>query len=251
MNYADISQSVKDKYTRSLARSPDAARFYAKLRDGTASMPDVLRYSTTAADVLTDTFGEEFKKFFPQGLGMDDVAAILPDGLRKNCMDVLDASRRTITRKNTNAGIGIQGLGLEPDTDRIDGLTKHLGENLVDGVLPEETKALVRNLANSEVDRSIRENVKFLDSTGLRATVTRQYSGKGLRDGPCQWCIDREGTDVPIDEAEDRGMFARHEGCGCTIDYTTSKGTQRQADWTHNKWADRPDVLEQRKTIGL
>ena len=251
MTNKEIAASVKDKYTRALVRSPAAARFYAKLRDGTATMTDVLKFSDVAADTLTETFGIEFRANFPNGIPMDAVSEIVPDGLRKNCMDVLDASRVAVTAKNKKAGSGIQGMRLDPDGDRIDGLTKHMSENLVNGELPANTKSLIRNLANSEVDRSIKENVKFLDASGMKTTVTRIYSGKGLRDGPCQWCIDREGTDVPVGEAEERGMFARHEGCGCQIDYKTEKGTQRQTDWTHNKWADKPEVLEARKQIGL
>ena len=251
MTNKEKAVSIKNKYSRSLARSPDVARFYAKLRDGTATMIDVLKFSDVSADVLTGIYGTEFKAMFPNGIAPDDVVEIVPDGLRKNCMDVLGASRVTVTAKNKKAGSGIQGLRLDPDNDRIDGLTKHLSENLVDGELPADTKALVRNLVNSEVDRSIKENVKFLDASGMKTTVTRVYSGKGLKDGPCQWCLDREGTDVPVGEAEARGMFARHEGCGCQIDYKTEKGTQRQTDWTHNKWADKPEVLEARKQIGL
>ena len=53
MTNKEIATSVKDKYTRALVGSPAAARFYAKLRDGTATMTDVLKFSDVAADTLT------------------------------------------------------------------------------------------------------------------------------------------------------------------------------------------------------
>lgn len=251
MTNKEISASIKEQYTRAVAKNPKAARFYAKLRDGTAKMADVLEYSGVAADTLTAIMGAEFKKQFPTGIPPDAITEIVPDDLRKNCTDVLDASRITITNKNRKAGIGIQGQELEPDSERIDGLTKHIAENLTDGELPADAGAMIRNLANSEVDRSIRENVRFLDRSGVTTTVSRQYTGKGLKDGPCQWCIDRQGDHVPVKEAQSRGMFERHTGCGCTIDYETDKGTQRQADWTKDAWKDQPETLEERRHIGL
>lgn len=252
MAYKEISDTIKYKYTNALANDQDIRRFFAKLRYGSAQFPDVLKMSTKAADILTSVFGAEFQAEFPTGIPPDALLAILPNDLRKCCADVLDASRSVITSKNQNADIGIQGLELEPDADRINNLAKHLSESLTDeGMLPAETRGLVRNLVNSETDRAIKENVRFLERAGVNATVSREYTGSGLKDGPCEWCMARVGTHVPVSEAISMGMFERHEGCGCTIDYETEKGTKRQVDWTHNKWADTEETLEKRKIIGL
>ena len=82
-----------------------------------------------------------------------------------------------------------------------------------------------------------RENAQLRAELGLETTVVRVYDGVGLKGGkePCQWCMDREGV-WTYDEAISNGVFERHPGCGCTIEYHTSKGTQRQTDWTTNTW---------------
>ena len=69
------------------------------------------------------------------------------------------------------------------------------------------------------------ENAKLRDELGLETTVVRVYDGVGLKGGsePCEWCISREGV-YSCADAMDNGVFERHPGCGCTIEYHTSKG---------------------------
>ena len=43
---------------------------------------------------------------------------------------------------------------------------------------------------------------------------------------------------MPYSEAYAKGAFQRHPGCGCELIYKVGKRTQRQSDWTRNKWED-------------
>ena len=89
---------------------------------------------------------------------------------------------------------------------------------------------------NRVVDSNIRSNAEFMDDAGMKVTVTRIYDGRGLHGGKdrCKWCLERCGTDVPYHEALSRGMFERHNGCGCTIIYKTARGTTYQD--SKGKW---------------
>ncbi len=66
-------------------------------------------------------------------------------------------------------------------------------------------------------------NAEFQSDAGYKRTVPRYYDGVGLSEGRvCEWCLDKCGVDVPYDEAYEQGMFARHEGCGCIIEYNNN-----------------------------
>lgn len=84
------------------------------------------------------------------------------------------------------------------------------------------------------------ENAKLRDELGLETTVIRMYDGVGLKGGsePCEWCISREGV-YSCADAMDNGVFERHPGCGCTIEYHTSRGVDVQTDWRTNTWESR------------
>lgn len=84
------------------------------------------------------------------------------------------------------------------------------------------------------------ENAKLRDELGLETTVVRVYDGVGLKGGaePCEWCISREGV-YSYADAVDNGVFERHPGCGCTIEYHTSRGVDVQTDWRTNTWESR------------
>lgn len=103
----------------------------------------------------------------------------------------------------------------------------------LDNALTDPTITAVRKY----YDDFQRENMKLRDELGLETTVVRVYDGVGLKGGkePCEWCISREGA-YSYEDAVTNGVFERHPGCGCTIEYYTSAGSQRQTDWTTNTW---------------
>lgn len=94
--------------------------------------------------------------------------------------------------------------------------------------------------ARKYYDDFLRENAKLRDELGLETTVVRVYDGVGLKGGkePCEWCIAREGV-YSYEDAVANGVFERHPGCGCTIEYHTSRGVEVQTDWTTNTWESR------------
>lgn len=85
-----------------------------------------------------------------------------------------------------------------------------------------------------------KENARLRNELGLETTVVRVYDGVGLKGGkePCEWCISREGA-YSYEDAVSNGVFERHPGCGCSIEYHTSRGVEVQTDWTTNTWESR------------
>lgn len=108
-------------------------------------------------------------------------------------------------------------------------------------------------LSRKVLDDNGKKNIHDASAAGLETRVVRSYDDVGLHDGKdeCKWCKSREG-DWSYREAVRNGVFERHPGCECTIDYVTSRGTQRQTNWRDNTWEDvqDPDTLKMRQKNG-
>lgn len=113
--------------------------------------------------------------------------------------------------------------------------------------------AAVTTMSQKVLDDSGKENMAAASSAGLETHVIRSYDDVGLHDGKdeCEWCKSREG-DWGYRDAIRNGVFERHPGCECTIDYVTEKGTQRQTNWQSNTWQDvqDPETLKTRQRYG-
>lgn len=139
---------------------------------------------------------------------------------------------------NDAAGVGIKPILPGFNQERVDGLVDLLSSA---ELITDESWVLgepIVNFHQNIVDESIRQNAEFHDGAGLQVTVTRRYDGVGLRKKgvPCEWCLAREGS-FTYSDALASGVFQRHEGCGCIIDYTSKKGvitrsTSRRSGWT-------------------
>lgn len=88
-------------------------------------------------------------------------------------------------------------------------------------------------------DDSMKANAQAADNMGLEVRVSREYDGVGLHGGrdACNWCIERCGENMSLNEAYAKGAFQRHPGCGCIIEYTSATGetTRQGRDW---KWSE-------------
>lgn len=74
-------------------------------------------------------------------------------------------------------------------------------------------------------DDALKYNAENASGVGLEVRVSRTYDGVGLSNGRvCQWCKDRECTDVTLSEAYRIGVFQRHDGCECIIEYVSTRG---------------------------
>lgn len=100
-------------------------------------------------------------------------------------------------------------------------------------------------------DDNLKKNASAAENVGLEVRVTREYDGVGLSGGrQCQWCLDRCGENMTLQEAYAKGAFQRHDGCNCIIEYTSNKGVKTIQTGKYSGW-NFGDELEKRKSIGL
>lgn len=250
MEYKEAYDKIKREFERTIASDKATARFYAKLRDGTASYADATAFANRSGRILAETCGEQLEMFFGEGgIPPDAIAQLMPPVLREECETVLKNSSQVQKSINKKAGLQLNPVDVPVNDGRISGLVTHMEETGIQ----KESGELIANLAMSHVDDTILSNAEFQSRSGLRVTVSRYYDDVGVnhRTEDCQWCLDRTGVDVPYREAKSRGMFERHPGCNCTLEYHTEKRTDRQTNWTRNEWRDSREIIEQRKKIGI
>lgn len=104
-------------------------------------------------------------------------------------------------------------------------------------IVKDQIQVLILHWFRRSVDDTESINADASNNLGLETTVVRKYDGIGLHDGkdPCQWCINKAGS-WTYDDAKANGVWARHEGCGCTIEYITKKGEKQLLNGLNGTW---------------
>ncbi len=89
-------------------------------------------------------------------------------------------------------------------------------------------RRMMETNSRKSADDSLKYNAENASGAGLEVRVTREYDGVGVNHGKerCQWCLDRCGENMTLEEAYRIGAFQRHPGCGCIIEYISKKGVK-------------------------
>ena len=246
MEYETQLKSLLKMFQKQMDSDRDVAKFYAKCRDGTATYADVYTLADKAGVKMSDLLKKQILEQFPNGIPPEAVDAIIPPALREQCDAVIAGADRVQTIVNKKAGIGIAPAEMHPDEDRILGLAEHFKES----GFTDEAVELITNLSKATVDETIRTNAEFQNDSGMKVTVTRIYDEK-VKKKITGIIGDLITTDRKYSTAVEMGMFERHPGCGCRIEYHTAKGSKIQSNWKHNVWMDSDSILKFRRGLGL
>lgn len=244
---------LTDYYRRLLEADKELSGLRKEIAKG--DLAALQKYSTRAGQIEIKALQEASMR--------DGYSSLLESGNLKNTLDavfqvnyqaVANASQAAQKAANQAAGLGIKA-SVSDYEDIADDIANKLAEY-------EDVREGLDKMANDIVlqsqkyaDESERKSASFANDSGLEVLVTREYDDVGVHTTdkgggqPCQWCLDRCGTDVPYQEAYDRGMFERHPGCGCIITYKTKRGIFRQGkgDWEQNQWAEVSDRERERR----
>lgn len=162
------------------------------------------------------------------GMDEDQLTAVLNPLLKEMSTQVGNAVAIVQKKINRSAGIGLNALVPEysPETARS------VARNIVSGMetaealkdLPEVGKQIV-NEAMKVVDEGLRMNAEAHYRSGLETKIIRRYDDVGVhnRKDPCEWCLSRAGEYSSYMDAYNAGVFERHPGCGCTVEYHVGK----------------------------
>lgn len=246
-------EKALSKYRNAAEKDKELRKYENQVGKGIADLETVQNYSRRAGEISSYVLGDVLHDIEDEATRNQVVSAVL----KENYQNVI-ANTKTVQKSvNESAGVGLNPILADYDAGIADEISNSISRY-------EDVEAGISAVANDIVvqsqkyaDSSMRKNAEFQSNSGMEVLVTREYDDVGVHTTDkgggevCQWCLSRCGTDVPYDEAYQRGMFERHPGCGCVITYKTKKGTFRQGkgDWETNNWHTVREAKERERRI--
>ncbi len=211
-DYKEIWQS----FVKNISNNKNLKDLIKMLDSGKATYKEAQRYSSSLANYLVDFLSLENPTDAEQVLDTLKNSTICKSFF-KEVDEYTYSMQKALNEMND---IGLNAVKVKQPRELISG----------DTLLSDDYEKDINNLAskvelnaNKHIDTVQQANARFQSGVGYGVTVSRTYDGNGLSDGrSCKWCLSRVGHDVPYREAYKRGMFQRHEGCHCIIEYNNN-----------------------------
>lgn len=242
----EIYEKIKERYDGLVASDKDMTLITDWIREGKAHYSQAEVYAERSGKYLSQAMREVIRlEDLPDNTLYYNIAEkTIGRALEDNYKLMAEAARVAQENMNKEAGIGLKAAVPEMNRDRIHRIVDTAAgadtQEKLDAALGEPVKTYSRTV----IDDAKRANARLHDEAGLEVRVEREYDGVGLHNGTdvCEWCKEREGS-FTYEEAIRIGVFARHDGCGCIINYTSKKGTRTRST---DKWSWH-DVIEDPK----
>lgn len=247
--YSNIKKSFDAKYEKAQLLGEPLHNVFERIKSGNATFRDADMYAVEVGSMLSDALKEHMilDNMPNQTLYRNIAQKTIGTGLKDGYGLVSNISAVIQEEINNSAGIGIKVVKPKLEVGRVDSIVDKAvaakSQEELDNVLTEPVETFTRQI----VDDTQKANARLHNRAGLEVKVEREYDGVGLHDGTdaCEWCINRAGT-WTYDKAMAAGVFERHEGCGCIIDYTSKKGerTQSTEKYSGFKQIENPEEKE-------
>ena len=184
--------------------------------NGTATYAEALEYSSLLSKLLVESASEVYPNDSQKVLGM-----LKNTQYCRNYFNHVDKYLYDLQSSlNKDSGLGMKPVKMIKYNQLLDQSVSSSDDYKAD---IEKYKSKAELSANKHVDTYQQYNAKTQTKAGYKVTVSRTYDGVGLSDKrACTWCLERAKSNVPYDEAFKNGMFQRHEGCHCIIEYNNN-----------------------------
>lgn len=194
----------------------DLKKDIQRARDGT--LRDVHSFSNKVGDALADAFGSITTEELPEGTMFFNIAdRVMRPPINDAYKMVSDVADEVQTASNKRAGLGLKSIRPPIEEDRIKGLIDAVTSAeyaQTEHFLDYPVKCLIDHFA----DHHMEKNAEFLDNSGVFTEVIRTAEANC-----CAWCSEKAGTYDGYREAQDNEVFARHDGCRCTVEIRSGR----------------------------
>ena len=235
MDTDKILRTIREEFQEQLAANDKVQRLINKIHQGKATYADAQDIAIQAGDTLSDLFRQHLPDALVDGRLYEETADKL---IRQPLMDayrVSSSNAAEVQRQlNDAAGIGIDAIVPEANTDQIDGIIHGISSAQDYYYYQESFLDQVENFAEGVVDDTVRANADFHQEAGLSPTIERRTDGKC-----CAWCSALAGV-YPYSEVSDSGndVFRRHKNCHCQVLYNPGDGSKRRQNVYNRQWRD-------------
>lgn len=213
--------------------------YVKRLDSGSGTYKDVKAIAEIVGDSIVDRIVESGDREVLEFLTELSHALIIESGISAQ------------TNLNNAARIGIAPKTTKYPTSKV----KALGDKLEQSDdLIGVARTAIPSLTIEMVDDMLRYNLDFQADAGLKPVIVRTWSGSRPSHDTkhTDWCESIAGEyDYG---SEPRNVYARHEGCRCTVDYYPSRGAKSritalakgEIDKDSVLWNTKAETLEQR-----
>ena len=189
------------------------------LEEGKASYKEANELAYEIGNILADIYKKHITSdILPDGRMYYNIAdRVINPTLQQNHEIISTYAQVVQTNLNQQANIGIKGIKVSVNQDKIDGIINRLAEEEVFDNIKWMLGEPVKNFSQAVIEDMISANAEFHYDSGLKPKVVRRSSGNC-----CEWCDEVAGTyeypNVP-DE-----VYRRHRHCNCQVDYHPGDG---------------------------
>lgn len=226
-------------------KNSEVQKLMKAVGNGTATYAEALEYSSLLSKLLVESASEIYPKDSQKVLEM-----LKNSQYCKNYFNHVDKYLYNLQSSlNKDRGLGMKPVKMVKYNQLLDQSVSSSDDYKAD---IEKYKSKAELSANKHVDTYQQYNAKTQAKAGYKVTVSRTYDGVGLSDKrSCTWCLERAKSNVPYDEAFKNGMFQRHEGCHCIIEYNNNgEKSYQNAKGARSSFVKKEEfLLSQKKEV--
>lgn len=212
-----LLEQVEKRFRQNLTRKGvNLKKDIQRARDGT--LTNVHSFSNKVGDALAEAFGSITAEELPEGTMFFNIAdRVMRPPITEAYKMVSDVSDEVQNVSNKKAGIGLKSIRPPIEEDRVKGLV----DAVTSGEFAKTEHFLdypVQCLVDHFADHHMEKNAEFLENTGIYTEVIRTAEANC-----CEWCSERAGTYDGYRDAQENEVFARHDGCRCSVEIRSGK----------------------------
>lgn len=226
-------------------KNSEAQKLMKAVGNGKATYAEALEYSSLLSKLLVESASEIYPEDSQKVLEM-----LRNSQYCKNYFNHVDKYLYDLQSSlNKDSGLGMKPVKMIKYNQLLDQSVSSSDDYKAD---IEKYKSKAELSANKHVDTYQQYNAKTQIKAGYKVTVSRTYDGVGLSDKRvCTWCLERAKSNVLYDEAFKSGMFQRHEGCHCIIEYNNNGEKSYQTKkGGKDSWNAKKRIAIDRKNYG-
>lgn len=250
--YDEIKRIFDEKFAQAQLLGNSLGDVMARINSGAASFQDADLFAVEVGSMMADAMKEVLiLEDLPGGKLYRNIAQrTIGEGLKDTYGIVSNAAATIQEEINGRNNIGLKAVKPKLETDRVDKIVNRASNAKTQTALENNLTDAVPTFARQVVDDTQKANARLHDKAGLEVTVVREYDGVGLHDGTdaCEWCLSRADT-WTYDKALSAGVFERHEGCGCIIEYTSKKGEKTISTSKYSGWKGREHFIAKEQEV--